>query len=64
MLARLLSLKSGVMTNAGCGVIPAPLLACIACIHSKLLGIQNNNNNRNNNDAKNNYEIAFQFMMS
>ena len=47
ILARLLSLKSGLMTNADGGVIPAPFLACIACIHSELLGVQSNNNNNN-----------------
>ena len=35
------------MTNADGGVIPAPFLACIACIHSELLGVQSNNNNNN-----------------
>jgi hypothetical protein len=29
------------MTDAGCGVLRAPLLACIACISSELLGVQN-----------------------
>ncbi len=28
------------MTNAGCGMLTAPLLACIACIHTELLSLQ------------------------
>ncbi len=52
------------MTNAGCGVLTAPLLACIACIHFQLLGVQTNKYNYDNNNNKNNDEIAFQFMMS